>query len=459
LNAKYAIEFMTKSQKEKKPFVCYVPFGAVHGPHVVKEDLLKRVPSDILSKVKEMKPFEYYKRAVVNMEEWRKFNAKYYNDESWLKELPKLTPEETAMLYSAMLISLDDNVGVIMDYLKKNKLLENTIVLFFSDNGGTEYAGNNSPFSGFKHSLLEGGIHAAAAMMIPEKVIPVTTKEVNSMCGYLDVLPTMAELSKSKQKLPTNIDGVSLVNQIKGKVIEQPERYYYWAWRDHDVIRSNKWKIFRYINKVLLYDIENDIAEKTDVSEQNPEVVKQMMNQLNIEAKRNGAAYSHFPLQISVPKPKPFGNVMAIDIESDQALSRQNQLVFDFEFSILPDCYLEYDIMVDTIATLSHAYFTIMRKQGLIFDNNGVNVDGKLLRLSASYAGVWKRVAVGLCSFAPTTVREFGLGFKFKSPGKIKVYIDNVRIKNMKGDVVHEIFVDKFNEEKLVSKKVSIVKL
>jgi arylsulfatase A-like enzyme len=381
LNSKYALEFMAKSRLEKKPFVCYVPFGAVHGPHVVKEELLKRVPAEIMSKVKDLKPYEYYRRAVVNMQDWRKFNATYYKDDSWLKGMPKLSPEETAMLYSAMITSLDDNVGVVMDYLKKNKLLENTIVLFFSDNGGTEYAGNNSPFSGFKHSLLEGGIHAAAAMMIPKKVIPVTVKEVNPMCGYLDVLPTMVELSKSKQNLPKNIDGVSLVNQINGKITEQSNRYY-WAWREHDVIRSDKWKLFRYIDKVLLYDMVNDIAEKNDISKQNPEKVKQLLAQMNLEAKKNGAAYSHFALMIEPSKPAPSGNVIALNIVSDEVLSKQKLQILNFEFPVMPDQYLDYDIMIDSTANLSNAYFSIFRNGGIIFESNGVNTDEKLLRLS-----------------------------------------------------------------------------
>lgn len=50
MTSKYAIEFMNKSKNENKPFLCYVPFQVVHGPHVVKEELLKRVPAEIMSK-------------------------------------------------------------------------------------------------------------------------------------------------------------------------------------------------------------------------------------------------------------------------------------------------------------------------------------------------------------------------------------------------------------------------
>src|SRR6476469_831511 len=122
LVSKYAIEFMDKNKAN--PFLCYVPFPAVHGPHVVKEELLKRVPNEIMSKVKNMKPYDYYRRAVINLPEWRKYNAEKYNDETWNTKPDKLTKEEMAMLYSAVITSLDDNVGLIMDDLKKNNLLD-----------------------------------------------------------------------------------------------------------------------------------------------------------------------------------------------------------------------------------------------------------------------------------------------------------------------------------------------
>jgi arylsulfatase A-like enzyme len=325
LISKYAIEFMEKSKNEKKPFLCYVPFNAVHGPHVVKEELLKRVPPEIMNKVKNLKPYEVYRRAVINMPEWRKYNAKKYNDETWNTELAKLDSAEVDMLYSAVITSFDDNVGLLMDYLKRNNLLENTIVLFFSDNGGTEYAGNNAPFRGAKHSLFEGGIHSAAGMMIPKSILSYSKKEVTEMCGYLDVFPTMVELTKSKQKLSKNLDGISLVNFIKGTAKPQTNRYYYWAWRDYDVLRSDKWKLFRYWNKVELFDMVNDKAEKKDVSASNPEVVKQCLAQIAIESGKAGVANLHVPLNIKPSVAKANGKSLAINISAEGDLKRNLQ--------------------------------------------------------------------------------------------------------------------------------------
>lgn len=458
LNSKYAIEFMEKSNKENKPFLCYVPFGAVHGPHVVKEELLKRVPADILNKVKNMKSYDEYRRAVINMPEWRKYNAKKYNDETWTKVLPNLEPEEIAMLYSAVIISLDDNVGLIMDYLKKNNLVDNTIVLFFSDNGGTEYAGNNAPFRGFKHSLFEGGIHSVAGLMIPKAVLPATKNVVPEMCSAMDVFPTIAELTKSKQKLPSDLDGQSVVNLMKEKSKPQTNRYLYWAWRDHDVIRSDKWKLFRYYDKVELYDMVQDIAEKKDVSKQNPEVVKQYLAQIAIESKKIGVANIHLPLAIKVEKPKPAGKVLEIAINSEKDLKKQVIKIIRNQCTILADYYLEYDIKVEPSSELSFCYFSPIRgTSGTFNDKMGIDLTGKPVQSPTEFDANWKHISVGLSSFSPLTFGDLGLTYKFKKEGNATVYIDNIRIKNLKGKVIYDIFTDEIEKTTLKFPKATVI--
>ncbi len=460
LTSKYAIEFMEKSKNEKKPFLCYVPFQAVHGPHVVKEELLKRVPPEIMSKVKDLKPYDYYRKAVIDILDWRKFNAKLYNDETWNNKQDKLEPEEKAMLYSAVITSFDDNVGLIMNYLKKNKLLDNTIILFFSDNGGTEYAGNNAPFRGFKHSLYEGGIHSVASMMIPKTVLSSTKKDVPEMCGYLDVFPTMVELTKGKQKLPNNLDGISLVKLIKGNAKPQTERYFYWAWRDYDVLRSDKWKLFRYRDKVELFDMENDIAESKNVSAANPQVVEQFLAQMKIESINKGVANIHVPLNIKPSNPNPNGNYLSIDISAETDLKKQTITIFKKKLDILADYYLEYDIKVDPKSDLSFCYFSPIRGVNPTFNEKmGVDLNSKLLQSPTEFDDGWKHVSVGLGTYSPLTYNDYGITFKFKKPGTTKVFLDNIRIKNLKGEVIDELFIDKINGRLVAQKIVSVINL
>lgn len=112
----------------------------------------------------------------------------------------------------------------------------------------------------------------------------------------------------------------------------------------------------------------------------------------------------------------------------------------------MPDYYLEYDMMVDSTVDLSYAYFSLMQGESLTFERNGINIDGNLLFSSENKGGKWKHVAVGLCSWAPISLSKFGLGFNFKAKAKATVYIDNLRIKNMKGEVIYELFIDELNK-------------
>lgn len=415
LIATYAIEFMDKSKNSNNPFLCYVPFNAVHNPHTVKEETLSRVPASI---------------------------------------------KEKAISYSAVIISLDDNVGRIMDYLEKTNQLENTIVLFFSDNGGAPEFGNNFPFRGFKHTIFEGGVHSAAAVIIPKTVLPNAKKDVTEMCGYLDVFPTLAALTKSKQPLPKFLDGVSIVDNLKGIAKPQTDRYYYWLWRNHDVLRSDKWKLFRYYNKVELYDMVNDISETKDVAASNPEVVKQFLRQIEVEARKMGAANSHTPLNIKSSNANPQGIAIAIDfdIKSQQGLKKQTLFVINNSFNILPDYYIEYDIKVDSKASLSYCYFSPLKGNKSIFDSTfGVDQEGHLLQSPTIFDNNWKHVAVGIGTFAPRKYGQFGITYKFNSPGKATVYLDNIVIKNLKGEIIQEIFVDKSPKRGFKSKNISIV--
>jgi arylsulfatase A-like enzyme len=459
LTAKYAIEFMDKSKNENKPFLCYVPFQAVHGPHVVKEELLKRVPEEIMSKVTNLKPYDYYRKAVVNIPKWREYNAAKYNDDSWNVKEDKLDPNEIAMLYSAVITSFDDNVGLIMEYLKKNNLVDNTIVLFLSDNGGTEYAGNNTPFRGFKHSLYEGGIHSPTAMIIPKTVLSNTKKTVPEMCGYLDVFPTLIDLTNSKQKLPPNLDGKSVVSLIKGTAKPQTDRYYYWNWRDHDVLRSDQWKLFRYYDKIELYDIANDISETKDVASSNPEAVKQMLAQIDIESKKTGVAKMHLPLNIESSKPNAKGNRMAINITSEAGLKKQTLKILKSEFNVLANYYLDYDVKIDPKSELSFCYFSPVRgNNGVFNDKMGIGLNGKPLQSPTSFDDQWQHVSVGLGSLSPVTIHDLGVTFKFKKPGSTTVFFDNICIKNQKGEVVYEFFDEEIKNGKIKDANTSIVK-
>jgi hypothetical protein len=213
---------------------------------------------------------------------------------------------------------------------------------------------------------------------------------------------------------------------------------------------------------VVLYDLVNDLAESKDVSAENPEIVQILKAQIDVEAKKIGAAYSHLPLNIQPAQPAPRGSVLAVDLEmkSPADLTKQTLYLFNRSFDVLPEYYLEYDIKVDFKSDLSYCYLSPLRLEKPVFEGGiGVDLTGKLVQSPTTFDNNWKHVAVGLCSFSPKKFGQFGLTFKFNSVKRTTVYLDNILIKNMKGEVLQEIFVDQLPNNSIKSTNMSIVAL
>jgi hypothetical protein len=267
------------------------------------------------------------------------------------------------------------------------------------------------------------------------------------------------ELTKSKQKLPPNLDGKSVVSLIKGTSTPQTDRYYYWNWRDHDVLRSDEWKLFRYFNKVELYNIAKDIAETQDVASSNPEVVKKMLIQIEIESKKTGVAKMHLPLDIKQLGPNAKGNRMAITISSDADLKKQTIKILKVDAPVLANYYLDYDVKIDPKAEVSFCYFTPVRgNNGVFNDKTGIGLNGKPLQSPTPFDDQWQHVSVGLGSLSPLTLHDLGVTYRFKKPGTATVYFDNICIKNQKGDVVYDFFTEEIKNGKKTDKNTTIVK-
>jgi hypothetical protein len=167
-------------------------------------------------------------------------------------------------------------------------------------------------------------------------------------------------------------------------------------------------------------------------------------------------------LAIQPSKPAPRGIAMSIELEmkSPADLTKQTLYLFNKSFEVLPEYYIEYDIRVDSKSEISYCYLSPLREEKSVFDGNiGIDLNGKLLQSPTKFDDGWKHVAVGLCAFSPKKFGQFGLTFKFNSIGKASIYLDNILIKNMKGEVIQEIFADQFNQNALKSAKASIVNL
>lgn len=201
--------------------------------------------------------------------------------QKYLERFPQITDPKRRM-HAAMASAMDDGIGRILSTLKQNGIFDNTLVIFLSDNGGpTEVNGSdNTPLSGGKGTVMEGGIRVPLLMQWPAKF--PAGKVFDKPVISLDILPTAVSAAGGKIPEGISLDGKNLDPYILGKEEGEPHEALFWAHRDEQkVIRSGKWKLVVYNDSSRLYDLEKDIAEKTDVAGEDPERVQQLRKALD----------------------------------------------------------------------------------------------------------------------------------------------------------------------------------
>lgn len=180
---------------------------------------------------------------------------------------------DRAAAYAEMVVAMDEGVGQILDTLKELKLEENTLVWFFSDNGGTSLA-NNGPLRGTKGSNWEGGHRVPGIARWPGHIAPGSTTDQLSIT--LDVMPTLLDYTGTSVPSGHKLDGVSL-RQLLEKGEKLPNRQLAWNGK---ALRDGNWKLI--VNGkqgkqgAALYDLAKDIGEQQDLAAEMPDRVQKM---------------------------------------------------------------------------------------------------------------------------------------------------------------------------------------
>ncbi|MHC4061241.1 MAG: arylsulfatase, partial [Planctomycetota bacterium] len=192
---------------------------------------------------------------------------------------------QIAKNYAAMITRMDRDVGRIMELIKKLGIDENTIVFFTSDNGAylgsappREFFDSNAVLRGGKRDLYEGGIRIPMIVRWPRKV--PARKVSDQIWAFWDFLPTAAELVALPA--PKDIDGISMLPALLGKP-QKSHEYLYWDYGHvrrtyKQAVRMGHWKGIRNGVRapIELYNLNQDLAESTDVASKNPQVVAQI---------------------------------------------------------------------------------------------------------------------------------------------------------------------------------------
>ena len=198
-------------------------------------------------------------------------------------------------IYAAMVQILDEAVGTLLDALDRLRLADRTIVVFYSDNGGSTYdringdvATSNAPLRGGKGQIYEGGIRVPASVIWPGRIEPGSVSA--ALLSSTDWYPTLLDMLGIEPPKGHILDGVSQVPAFLSQVEPRTQfacfvpHYFAKAGTiPATSMRSGKWKLIRFHHdtddqrdRFELYDLEKDVGETVNLAAANPERVQAM---------------------------------------------------------------------------------------------------------------------------------------------------------------------------------------
>lgn len=206
---------------------------------------------------------------------------------------PQFEGKSEIGLYGDCIEEIDWSVGQITDELRRLGLDRNTLIIYTSDNGPWDLKGNATdkvkgnqnrrtggsakPLRGFKFQTWEGGMRVPAVMWWPGKI--PAGQVCTEVAATIDVLPTVAQLSSGASLPQHKIDGTSLLPILLGQSNSTKHPPYFYR---TEAVRAGNWKGVwdKKEERFLLFDLEGDVAESTNVADQNPQVVAKLRSLL-----------------------------------------------------------------------------------------------------------------------------------------------------------------------------------
>ena len=259
-----AMEFMSKSAKAGKPFLTYIPTNTPHGPLIAREE-------DIIAM-----EAAFAESAFSDMEKGLK---------------------NSLVRYLAMVRNIDTNMGKLIKYLEKEGLIENTILIFTTDNGSTHGPRYfNAGMRGMKTELWEGGHRVPCFISWPEGGFSAP-REIDGLTQVQDILPTLVDLCQLNISASADFDGISLAPVLRGEMEVPQDRilvinysrmpigYNSPSPYSQSILKRESggvlWKRWRLLEDRALYDLASDPLQQTNVIDSYPDITKKMRSHLN----------------------------------------------------------------------------------------------------------------------------------------------------------------------------------
>ena len=223
------------------------------------------------------------------------FSAPHVPMEATDKYLARLThiPDERRRTYAAMVSAMDDGIGRTLSALRVANLDRNTLIFFFSDNGGPimvagDNASSNTPLRGSKRQTWEGGIRVPFIISWNGRL--KSGKTYSRPIIQLDILPTVLAAAGIRLDSPQTIDGVNLLPYLTGKALGRPHEMLYWRLGGTMAIRKGDWKLVKMsddghmqdpavlsdLSGAELYNLKDDVGETRNIAAVRPDKVKEL---------------------------------------------------------------------------------------------------------------------------------------------------------------------------------------
>ncbi|MCK4886551.1 MAG: arylsulfatase [Planctomycetes bacterium] len=306
---------MLNDHNSDEPFFLYLPYTAPHWPlHAWERDIAK-YQGRYMSGWDKLRKKRYEKQLKLGIIDstW-KLSASDSGVAKWdeLDEAKKKEMDRKMAVYAAQIDNMDQNIGRILQTLKKNGKFENTLILFLSDNGACHESGpfgvnfrrdlkgkigtadsyhsygqswanaSNTPLRLYKHWAHEGGFSTPLIAHWPEKISD--RGQIRNQVGHIiDIMPTIIEAASAeypqsyKNKKLTPLQGVSLIPAFENDT--NKDRLLYWEHEHNNAIRQGDWKLVldsENTNSWELYNIKQDRCETNNLITQKPKIAKQL---------------------------------------------------------------------------------------------------------------------------------------------------------------------------------------
>ncbi len=309
----WGLKFIDEARAEKKPFFLYLPQGAVHFPLRAPEDVIAKYRGKYLKGWDQLREERYARQIKMGIidAKWT-LSPRPEDSPAWDTREPdkKERFDNIMAVYAAMIECLDRSTGMLVDGLKERGLLDNTLIVFLSDNGGNAEGGPpgvtngegpiggpqsfvqlgmnwatlaNTPFKRYKHFTHEGGISSPFIVHWPAGIPAEQNGKLEKQPAHLvDIMATAVDLAGANYParfhdndiLP--MEGVSLRPAFGGKSLERKQPIF-WEHEGNKAVRDGQWKLVqKWRGSWELYDMEADRTELHNVVAEHPEIASRL---------------------------------------------------------------------------------------------------------------------------------------------------------------------------------------